>query len=70
MFPVAVINERDSHGPRVFIDCLWSKMDVYLTSQSGTEITYRVQERMSGKGSLLAKSSGPLGTLIAWRTLF
>jgi hypothetical protein len=25
---------------------------------------------MSGKGSLLAKPSGPVGTSLAWRTLF
>jgi hypothetical protein len=29
-----------------------------------------VQERMSGKGSLLTKPSRPLGTSLAWRTLF
>ena len=42
----------------------------YPTSQCELEIKYLLQGGMSGKGSLLAKPSGPLGTLLAWRTLF
>jgi hypothetical protein len=34
------------------------------------EIKYLLQGGMSGTGSLLAKPSGPLGTLLVWRTLF
>ena len=40
------------------------------TSQSGLEINYLLQGGISRKGSLLAKLSGPLGTSLAWRTLF
>jgi hypothetical protein len=42
----------------------------YPTSQSGSEIKYLLQGGMSGKGSVSAKPSGSLGTLLAWRTLF
>lgn len=41
-----------------------------LTSQAASKIKYLLQGRMSGKGSLLAKPSGPLGTALAWRTPF
>jgi hypothetical protein len=34
----------------------------YPTSQDGLETKYLLQGGMSGKRSLLAKSSGPLGT--------
>jgi hypothetical protein len=40
------------------------------TSQGRPEIEYLLQGGMSGKGSLLAKPSGPLGTSLAWRTQF
>ena len=40
------------------------------TPQGGPEIKYLLQEGMSGKGSLLAKPSGPLDTSLAWRTLY
>ena len=39
------------------------------TSQGGPEIKYLFQEGLSGKGSLLAKMSWPLGTSLAWRTV-
>ena len=39
-------------------------------SQSRSEINYLLQGGMSGKGSVSAKPSGSLGTLLAWRTLF
>ena len=42
----------------------------YPTSQGGPEIKYLLQGEMSGKGNLLAKISRPLGTSLAWRTLF
>ena len=35
------------------------------TSQSGPEIKYLLQGRMSGKGNLLARPSGALGTSLA-----
>jgi hypothetical protein len=45
-------------------------MKPFPTSQGGSEIKYILQGEMSGKGSLLAKPSRPLGTSLAWRTLF
>jgi hypothetical protein len=57
-------------GSRLFIGCSFRKMDTYHTSQNGPEIKYLLQGRMSGKGSLLVKPSGPLGTSLARRTLF
>jgi hypothetical protein len=41
----------------------------YPTSQSGPEIKYLLQGGASGKESLLAKPSRPLGTSLAWRAL-
>jgi hypothetical protein len=38
--------------------------------QGGPEIKYFLQEGMCGKGSLLAKSSGPVDNSIARITLF
>ena len=40
------------------------------TSQGRLEFKYPLQGEMSWKESLLAKPSGPLGTSLAWRTLF
>ena len=40
------------------------------TSQGGLMIKWLLPGGMSRKGSLLANSSGPLGTSLAWRTLF
>ena len=57
-------------GSKLFIGCSFRKMDTYHTSQGGPEIKYLLQGRMSGKGSLLVKPSGPLGTSSARRTLF
>ena len=45
-------------------------MDIIPTSQGGPEIKYLLKGGVSGKGSLLAKPSGPLGTSLAWGTLF
>jgi len=42
----------------------------YPTSQDGPESKYLLHGGMSGKGSLLTKPSGPLGTSLAWRILF
>lgn len=42
----------------------------YPTSQGGSEIEYLLQGGMSGKGSLLVKHYGPLGTSLAPRNLF
>jgi hypothetical protein len=60
-------------GGGVSIVGSWWRIDIYLTittSEDGSEITYLLQGGRSGKGSLLAKPSGPLSTLLAWRTLF
>jgi hypothetical protein len=38
-------------------------------SQGGPEIKYLFQGRMSGKGSLLAKPPGLLGTSFKWRSV-
>ena len=40
------------------------------TSQGEPEIKCLLQGGVAGKGGLMAKPSGPLGTLSAWRTLF
>lgn len=48
-------------------------MDAYCTiytSQGRPKIKDLLQGGMSGKGGLLANPSGPLSTLLAWRTLF
>jgi hypothetical protein len=39
-------------------------------SQGGPEVKYLLQGGMSRKESLLAKTSGTLGSSVAWRTLF
>ena len=44
-----------------------SKAD--LTSQDGLEIKYLLQGGVSGKESLLAKPSRPLGTSLKWRSV-
>ena len=41
----------------------------YPTSQGGPEVKYLLQGGMSGKGSLLAKPSRPLGTSLKWRSV-
>ena len=43
---------------------------MHITFSSVPEIKYLLQRGISRKGSLLAKLSGLLGTLIGWRTLF
>ena len=40
------------------------------TFQCGPEIKYLFQGGVSGKEGLLAKTSGTLGTSLAWRILF
>jgi hypothetical protein len=40
-----------------------------LLGGEGAEIKYPLQGGISGKGSLLAKPSGPLCTPLAWRTV-
>jgi hypothetical protein len=42
---------------------------LYLTSQGGPEIKYRLQGGVSSKESLLAKPSRPLGTSLIWRSV-
>jgi hypothetical protein len=44
--------------------------NAFTTFQGRPEIKYLLQRGISRKGSLLAKPSGPLGTSLAWRTLF
>ena len=41
----------------------------HFVSQGGPEIKYLFQGGISGKESLLAKSSGPLGTSLARKTI-
>jgi hypothetical protein len=40
----------------------------YPTSQGEPEVKYLLQGEMSGKKSLLAKPSRPLGTSLKWRS--
>jgi hypothetical protein len=63
-------NERDSPCFQTVYWLFIMENGCMPTSQLGPEIKYLLQERMSGKGSLLAKPSGPLGTSLAWRILF
>jgi hypothetical protein len=61
------------HSFKLFFNCSRQKMDTYLystTFQGKQEIKYILKGGMSGKKSLSAKPSGPLGTSLAWRTLF
>ncbi|EDL30679.1 mCG148064 [Mus musculus] len=59
------------HGSKQFIFMAKSEcIKPYPTSQGGPEIKSLLQGVMSGKGSLLAKPSGPGGTSLTWRTLF
>jgi hypothetical protein len=48
---------------------MWGRLPTL--TQGGQEIKYFLKERMSGKGSLLTKFSGPahIDTSLAWRTL-
>lgn len=68
------LDERDSAWfQTVYWLFMKEKMDAYdaiLTSQGKPEIKNILQGGMSAKGSLLAKSSGTLGTSLVWRTLF
>jgi hypothetical protein len=41
----------------------------YPTSQGGPEVKYPLQGEVSGKESLLAKPSAPLGTSLKWRSV-
>lgn len=58
------------------LNCLLTaswKMDAYHTvpiSKGKPKIKYLFQGGMSVKGSLMAKPLMPLGTSLAWRTLF
>jgi len=59
------------HGSKQFIVIVENRcIKLYPTSQGGPENTFLWQGGMSGKGSLLAKLSQPLGTSLIWRTLF
>jgi hypothetical protein len=49
-------------GSKVFIACSSWKNKSIPPPQGGPELKYLLQEGMSGKGSVLAKPSGPLGT--------
>lgn len=66
MLPIAVVDERDSPW---FHWLFILKNGCIPTSHGGPEIKYLLQRGMSGKGSLLTRPSGPLGTLLAWRIL-
>lgn len=60
----------EDHRSKRFIMVENGCVKLYPTSHVGPEINYLLQGGVSGKGSLLAKPSGLLGTLLAWRTLF
>jgi len=71
--PRWILMKGTVHGSKQFIGCSWWKMDEYCTkptSQGKPQIKYLLQGGMSGKGSLLANPSRPLGTSLAQRTLF
>ena len=58
------------HGSKQFNSCSWWKMDAYYTistSQGDPGIKYRLKGGISEKGE---KPSRPLGTLLAWGSLF
>ena len=61
-------------GSKQFICLLFVVKNGFImtipTSHRGTEIKYLLQGGVSGKGIVLAKPSGPLGTSLPWRTLF
>ena len=55
MFPMAVLDERDSPCLSIiFIDYLFWKTDVLSNSKGRPEIKYHLQGGMSCKGRLLA----------------
>ena len=59
------------HGSKQFIVMAENGcVKPFPTSLGGPDTKYILQGELSGKGSLLAKPSGPLGTSLAWRTLF
>jgi hypothetical protein len=70
MLPKVVLNERDSPWFQIIYWLLIMENGCIPTSQSGQEIKYLFQREMPRKGSLLAKSSGLLGSSLAWRTVF
>jgi hypothetical protein len=59
---MVVLKERDSPWCQTVY---W----LFIMENDGLKIKYLLQGGMSGKGRLLAKPAGPLGTSLAWRTL-
>jgi hypothetical protein len=68
--PMAVVDERDRPWFQTVCWLFIMENGCVSTSQGGAEMKYLLQGGISGKGSLLTTSSEPLGTLLAWRTLF
>jgi hypothetical protein len=69
---MVVLNERDSPWCQTvyWFFIMGSGCLPYHLPGVDQEIKYLLQGGMSRKGSLLAKPSGPLGTSLAWTTLF
>jgi hypothetical protein len=63
------LDERDSLWFLIVYWLFMAKNGANCTSQCGPMNNYLLQGRMSGKGRLLAKPSGSLGTSLACRTL-
>jgi hypothetical protein len=70
MFPMVVLDERDNPWFETLYWLFIGENGCVLASQGEPEIKYLLWEGMSGKGSLLTKPSGPVGTSLAWRALF
>ena len=58
--PKQILMKETVHSSKQFVGCSWWTMDAKCTipnSQGGPEMKYLLQGGMTGKGSLLAKSS-------------
>jgi hypothetical protein len=69
-FPWWFQMEETVLGSKLFIDCSSWKMNVYQLLRVDQRLNTFCREECLGRGNLLAKPSGPLGTSLAWRTLF
>ena len=69
MLPMAFLDGRDRSWFQTVYWLFFVENGCIPPSQGGP-FKYLLQEGMSGKRHLLAKPSGPLGTSLAWRTLF
>jgi hypothetical protein len=66
---MVVVDERNSPWFQTVYWFFTVENGCIPTSQGEPEIKYLLQGRMSGKGGLVAKPSGPLGISLAWKTL-